>query len=68
MFSILVANNQLVTLVRPKKYSLHPSGMVKTNIPYEHLLCGQTDFFMFSRHQTVTHLTYNGLVFSMEVE
>ena len=27
MFAILVANNQLVTLIRPKKYSLHPSGM-----------------------------------------
>lgn len=27
VFSILVANNQLVTLVRPKKYSLHPSDL-----------------------------------------
>lgn len=26
VFAILVAKNQLVTLVRPKKYSLHPSG------------------------------------------
>lgn len=27
VFAILVANNQLVTLIRPKKYSLHPSDL-----------------------------------------
>ncbi|XP_068711276.1 vacuolar fusion protein MON1 homolog A-like [Montipora foliosa] len=27
VFAILVANNQLITLVRPKKYSLHPSDL-----------------------------------------
>ena len=27
VFAILVANNQLITLIRPKKYSLHPLGM-----------------------------------------
>ena len=32
MFAILVANNQLVTLIRPKKYSLHPSGMNGKNV------------------------------------
>ncbi|KAJ7379236.1 Vacuolar fusion protein MON1 A [Desmophyllum pertusum] len=27
VFAILVANNQLITLIRPKKYSLHPSDL-----------------------------------------
>lgn len=27
VFAILVANNQLITLVRPKNYSLHPAGV-----------------------------------------
>ena len=27
VFAILVADNQLVTMVRPKKFSLHPSGI-----------------------------------------
>jgi hypothetical protein len=34
VFAILVANNQLVTLVRPKKYSLHPSGELEKIITY----------------------------------
>ena len=32
VFAILVADNQLVTMVRPKKFSLHPSG-ISVNFP-----------------------------------
>lgn len=27
MFAVLIANNQLITLLRPKKYSLHPADL-----------------------------------------